>query len=635
MWNDNETSVDFIDFSHYIDAVCQIVENDDLLPCSIGIYGDWGSGKSSLMKMVEEKYKKGEQKDVLVIRFNGWLFEGFEDSKTVLMGRIISELSEHLDLKGDAQKGLKDILKKVDKMKVAQFITKHGLSAIATHGLSLPFAVYEGYKEMEKTGFKDVVDGVKDVEFKDYIKEISEGSVSSSIQNFHKDFDELLKNVKVKRIIVLIDDLDRCSPETIIGTLEAIKLFLFSSRTAFIIGADERLIKYAVEQRFPKLSGVNADVGRDYLEKLIQIPIRIPSLNSVEMLNYMTLLFCKLHLKEHFEVVRKKIVEETATGTWKQQFSEFKIVDLIFETLKNTNEKSSFESLKNDLSMSAQIARILATGLNGNPRQCKRYLNMLMLRSKMADAKKANLKKKVLAKLMLLEYLRPQIFSKFNEIQMANDGFITGIKDFENPIATGENKNNRKTTSKEKTETNLDFLADDAWCIEWIKIDPLLASEDLSPYFYFSRDKLSVLNTTDGQRMSPNAMLIYGKLKSESDSVKKQGFEESSTLNEADLSAVFEKLADDIYKYEGSFDGKSPVKILIEFAAKRKEVLEIQLGLFLPKLPAKKFKSSFPVLMETYFEQWKTNKNFHEIFDVLEKNGDNEVKKALSLKKYS
>src|SRR6202035_3204951 len=90
MWNDNETRSDSIDYSHLIGAVTGIINNPALLPCSIGIFGDWGSGKSSLMGMVEEKYK--DTPDVLVIRFNGWLFEGYEDAKTVLMARIVDEI---------------------------------------------------------------------------------------------------------------------------------------------------------------------------------------------------------------------------------------------------------------------------------------------------------------------------------------------------------------------------------------------------------------------------------------------------------------------------------------------------------------------------------------------------------------
>ncbi len=42
MWNDSETNSDFIDYQHYVNAVVKIIDNEELLPCSIGVFGDWG-----------------------------------------------------------------------------------------------------------------------------------------------------------------------------------------------------------------------------------------------------------------------------------------------------------------------------------------------------------------------------------------------------------------------------------------------------------------------------------------------------------------------------------------------------------------------------------------------------------------
>jgi len=108
-----------------------------------------------------------------------------------------------------------------------------------------------------------------------------EENVRRNIRDFRKDFEELLSESKIETLVVFIDDLDRCLPDTIIETLEAIKLFLFVRGTAFILGADERLIEYAVRRRFPELPGTETEVGRDYLEKLVQrkATVRQPLLN--------------------------------------------------------------------------------------------------------------------------------------------------------------------------------------------------------------------------------------------------------------------------------------------------------------------------------------------------------------------
>lgn len=91
---------------------------------------------------------------------------------------------------------------------------------------------------------------------------------------------------------MLIDDLDRCLPDTAIETLEAVRLFVFTARTAFVVAADEAMIEYAVRKHFPDLPETTGprDYARNYLEKLIQVPFRIPALGETETRIYVTLL---------------------------------------------------------------------------------------------------------------------------------------------------------------------------------------------------------------------------------------------------------------------------------------------------------------------------------------------------------
>src|SRR5437588_9435944 len=93
MWSDNETSIDILAFQHLTKAACDIVNNKRLLPATIGIYGDRGSGKSSLSQMVKAQLEKDE--DIVVLSFNWWLFEVFEHANTPLMGTILEELLSH------------------------------------------------------------------------------------------------------------------------------------------------------------------------------------------------------------------------------------------------------------------------------------------------------------------------------------------------------------------------------------------------------------------------------------------------------------------------------------------------------------------------------------------------------------
>jgi hypothetical protein len=614
MWSDNETNIDYIDFQNYINAICRIIDNKNLHPCSLGVFGDWGSGKSSLMKMVSEKYESNE--DVLVIKFNGWLFEGYEDAKTVLMGRIVDEIVAKRTLSEKAKDLAFKLFKKIDFMKVGGTLFKYGISFATMGPAGLAIA-----------STTDALSKFKDIKPEEYLKEKKESpenDIRSSIQEFHKNFEELLDETKLKNIIVFIDDLDRCCPDTIIATLEAIKLFLFVKNTIFIIGADERLIKYAVRKRFPEIPGDNAEVGRDYLEKLIQFPIRIPFLSSWEIETYINLLFSKLYLEdEKFEILRNKIFEEKNKSNLSYSF--VLNIDTISKLLVNEINSDHKEALL----LSAQITPVLTIGLNGNPRQCKRFLNTLLLRYEMALSKNITLKKRILSKLMLLEYFKPESFKVLYEMQATNNGIVEGIEKLENKDFDIE---------KEKLEDIPDKLQEslkDNWFKQWIKSEPYLHGENLQPYFYFSRDKLFTSGLTVQQRMTPTTQDIFIKLINESEAIRENGFKSCPSLSEGDSTAIFEALTNIIKKEEDQNKNILNFKILIKFCEIRKEQLS-QLFIFFDNVPDtvisisiipllkgisdenNEFKSSVDKLMT----KWESSKSNTKLANLLKRRKD-------------
>ena len=129
-----------------------------------------------------------------------------------------------------------------------------------------------------------------------YLTSIKEISVAD-ITEFRKEFAELIGLPEGKTAIFVIDNLDRCSPERIIDTLEAIKLFLSVEGTVFLIAADEDIIKYSIESRYPGLLKQENIYGSEYIEKIIQLPIRIPSLSIKDVKNYLILLEDQKYLK--------------------------------------------------------------------------------------------------------------------------------------------------------------------------------------------------------------------------------------------------------------------------------------------------------------------------------------------------
>ena len=122
MWPDKEAEIDYLNFGYMVDMVVDIATNRDLSPSTIGLYGDWGSGKSSLMKLAQKKIEEknteiGDEKDsikTLCIEFNGWLFEGYEDTKTSLCGVILDALADEKRFSKEITDYAKTLIKKID-----------------------------------------------------------------------------------------------------------------------------------------------------------------------------------------------------------------------------------------------------------------------------------------------------------------------------------------------------------------------------------------------------------------------------------------------------------------------------------------------------------------------------------------
>jgi KAP family P-loop domain len=619
MWSDNESDVDLLGFDYLVTAITSIIGNEALLPATIGVYGDWGSGKSSLLKRTQVELEK--EKDVLVLSFTGWLFEGYEDAKTALMGTILDEIVAKRTLDSKAKHLVGNLLKRINVMQVLGSITKFGVKAglaYVTGGATELLSGAVGAAEVAgKLAEKAKEVDVDEIEIEKFLREDPHQNLRRGIREFRKDFEQLLKETKIKTLVVVIDDLDRCNPDTIIETLEAIKLFLFVPHTAFILGADERLVKYAVRRRFPELPGERAEVGRDYLEKLIQFDIRIPSLGRPELETYINLLFFEKTNHRSSEAFKK--AQEHISQVAAQSFLD---VRFNYGIAKSILEDNVPEELAEDLIIAQRIAPILLVGLNGNPRQCKRFLNKLMIRVEMAKSKKVELKQ--LAKLMLLEYFSPQFFKELAELQAAQQGhpkemgMIERIINPPKPIEIIDNTqakdadNSRDTELKEKKRSSVrakvsdgavggnsdnsvrqssvqlpqpvSMWISDSWMKDWLKSQPSLADEDLQPYFFFSRDTLQGALNTALQRMTPHAQEMLSKLLQESEAVRNSALKKAGELSLGDAAAVFQALTEKVREEEDLGDELSAFNRLYDWVNSRPELFN-QFVAFVRELP--------------------------------------------------
>ena len=471
MWSDNETTQDLLGYQVHADLLKKIILNDAMLPISIGVFGNWGSGKSSLMLLLQQSLQEWEESQqneqhssILQVYFNSWQFESYDSTKLTMIESILEALDKDINTRKDVFERADDLLARIDFLKVGVFILKKAYDNLTPDWLK---------KWLPKKEDIDKITG-KD-KYNNLLEDVTKGNTSKFIATFRELFEGLVKDMGYKAVIVYVDDLDRCDPKRIIGCLEAVKLFVNVKKTAFVIGADERIIEYAISQHYPiqmKKEDISSPFS-DYLEKLIQLPYKLPRLSDNEQETYITLLLCKNHLNEiHFNEIHQKYLEFRKTD----KHSKYNIDDIKADVPEN--QRIDFY----DVEYRLPIVPIIKQFLNGNPRQLKRFLNTLYVRQELADvAGFRDIRPDVLTKLMVLEYntLYNSRFEELYKFQNANEGILP-LGDVEQEAKTEEGIQNPQW----KDNWSSDYLK------QWLSSEPSLKDINLQNYFWVARDAL-------------------------------------------------------------------------------------------------------------------------------------------------
>ena len=141
MWPDNETADDLIGFQIHADLIRAVVLNPQMLPVTVGVFGDWGGGKTSIMQMLERSlsqkfWKEGspeaiECTNTAVVYINTWQFEGYDDAKAAILSSVLLRLQEHERFGAKVRKKALRLLHGVNVMRLARLSFKYGLPAVA------------------------------------------------------------------------------------------------------------------------------------------------------------------------------------------------------------------------------------------------------------------------------------------------------------------------------------------------------------------------------------------------------------------------------------------------------------------------------------------------------------------------
>ena len=446
MWSDKETLFDFLGYSSYVEVLVDICTESDLAPLTLGVFGPWGSGKTSLMSMLQRQLDSHAKAGggVKTIWFNAWRYEGCDEAQSALIHAIIAKLEEDKSLGRDVLDTLKQLKSSANVLKLAKVITKTALTL--SPDIEGFFSAFE--KQNEK--------------------------VADTIERFDGEFAAVLSHAKISHLVVFIDDLDRCSSAKVIETFETIKLFLNTPACTFVIGADAQKIEDAVGEVY----GVaDKNRQRDFLEKIIQIPFVIPEQKIDDIVCYvgMLILAGQMQNASWSELMRARNAFLSCTGGIEKAIAAW--------PAENRALFSEITTVESDLQEIMPYVRNLFHALRGNPRQIKRFLNILALRRRLAKANNLKIRLELLIKLAVLEYAWKDFFKSVVDTVDPLTGSCELFEAISKAAEAGASETPGKLVS--------DALAQPA-LVHYLNREPVLKNtDDLRPYLFLAQTSLS------------------------------------------------------------------------------------------------------------------------------------------------
>jgi hypothetical protein len=355
----------------------------------LGIYGGWGTGKTSLMKLIQAKLDGRTE----LVWFDPWLHDSAQEMRLAL----IQQITRHMEQKeGCAQKAQR-ILRSVNWMRLGAI----GLSAV----------LHQPDFNLEKV-------------FDQCNATVDETAA------FRAQFEELVDEYTSggdHKLVVFVDDMDRCSPDACLEILEVIRLLIGVRHTVFVMAVDQAALKQAVSLKYPGVGGL-AD---NYLDKVIQFGFDLPPLRQNDMRRFINAI-----APEPIRV----------------------------------------------------YAGILASA-GANPRRIKRCINEFVLEKVMGDRRKIDLDERVLAKLAVLRLRWPRLcLDLMAEENWESDTSKTGKKTWHSTILQTIKVELGKESPKSAEKKGPDYM-NDSGLARFLRHTPVIWQVDLRPYFLLTPTK--------------------------------------------------------------------------------------------------------------------------------------------------
>ncbi|MGF6832440.1 hypothetical protein QF015_000589 [Paenarthrobacter sp. TE4293] len=500
--SDEPALQDLLAFRAVAETVADAIFDDELDPVAVGLSGAWGSGKTSVLELVkseiEDRSATADGK-VLVIPTQPWGYDPSVGPKESLIAEVLAALNEEFNTEDPIGKaGLEAFKKLVKKVNWSKAVKMAARTAIT----------------MQLPNVDDVFDLVSD--------DPESLETEKGMAAFRKDFEGLLGDPALQhlsRVVVLVDDLDRCLPDTVVDTLEAIRLFLSAKGMSFVIAADEDRVAEAIQQKFGTRPGgpEDEDPAKLYLHKIVQTTIPLPALSRFDTEAYLFLLLAKID-------------SEVGEATYEHLVAQCDDLRIDGGSLDDIEVQES-GALGELLVTAARLTPILYEKFHGNPRRIKRFLNDLNVRRAISSRRGFTLKADEVAKLMVLERIlvddfrtvlgwlaSNQLRDKLESLELAANGTAEPM-DTKSSKATEETsvKGTRSSTAKpeEKTPAATRENAFTDTLRRWAKLPPTLDATAISGYLYLAASfaKIEVIDAGLPERLRDLAAALASGLK--------------------------------------------------------------------------------------------------------------------------
>lgn len=364
VWDDNPSLYDLLGFDAVVRPIIEAINTPDVDPLTIGVHSPWGGGKSTVLNLLEANLGA----NCVVIRTDPWQYDDHDDVRGDLIVEILDQVGAKFSKDATLTGRLDDLRARISWARVG--------IALGKGALLMQWNPKELIEAFTPKGRAD----------------------DKSMAGFKEAFKTMIGGLpNVDRVVVLVDDLDRCLPPAVMATLESIKLFLAVPKMTFVIAADQEMVRDAIAAGLNDSNRRSVFASR-YLEKIIQLPVSLPRVPTTDAAAYVALL-----LLAYEGVGRERLEELAAHCAERRSAGKFPLLEGLSETDARTPSAQS-------LALAAQLAQGLSADKVANPRQIKRFLNAYGVRSSAAAARGASLEPAVLIKLLLLEDQHPKSF---------------------------------------------------------------------------------------------------------------------------------------------------------------------------------------------------------------------------------